>query len=63
MGIHSITADNPNAYFDGNKWVITTEGSNPRLKKAKKETKKYLKIFQSHITKKVNKMKVKRLKL
>ncbi len=63
VGIHSITADNPNAYFDGNKWVITTEGSNPRLKKAKKETKKYLKIFQSHITKKVNKMKVKRLKL
>ena len=42
MGIHSITADNPNAYFDGNKWVITTEGSNPRLKKAKKESIEYL---------------------
>ena len=63
MSIHSITADNPNAYFNGKKWVVTTEGSNPRLKKAKKETEKYLEIFRSHITKKANKRNVEKLKL
>lgn len=40
--VHAITADNPFAYFNGKKWVRTTEESNPRLNKAKKESKEYL---------------------
>lgn len=38
-GVHGRTADNAHAYFDGKKWVWTTKGSNPRLKKAKKNLK------------------------
>lgn len=43
--VHSVTADNPNAYFNGKTWVWTSVGSNKRYQDAKKASKNYLKQF------------------
>ena len=62
LGVHSITADNANAYFNGKKWVWTPKENNPRYNKAIKESTKYLNAAKKCI-KKDKKYKIIKLKL
>ena len=41
--VHAITADNPNAYFNGKKWVRIKKENNSRYKKAERESENYIK--------------------
>ena len=44
-GVHSVTADNPNAYFNGRKWVWTSVKNNKRYQDAIKASSDYLNKF------------------
>lgn len=49
--VHSFTADNPNAYFNGKKWVWKkSRKKNPRYRKALRECARYLKYFGKNKT-------------
>lgn len=53
--MHSLTADNPNAYFNGRKWEDVTKEQNPKYIRALGESIDYLRKFKKIINgRKVN---------